>query len=194
MLFRSADTSADAADRPAFERLVRYVLRPLISADRLTARPDGRVEYHFRRPDPSGRTSWVTDGPTWCRRLATLIPPRRSHTTRFHGDLSSAHAWRSRVVPSHPTGAEPASTITPPPTSMMLARRLDWAALLRRVFGDEVTQCPRCGDALRVLAFITDINVTAHILEHLGLTSDVVRIAPARAPPDALVSELEFGA
>jgi hypothetical protein len=76
---------------------------------------------------------------------------------------------------------------------MMLARRLDWAALLRRVFGDEVTQCPRCGDALRVLAFITDPRVTAHILEHLGLTADPVPIAPARAPPDDPVSELEFG-
>ncbi|MBA3393176.1 MAG: transposase [Deltaproteobacteria bacterium] len=193
-----ADTSVDAADRPALERLVRYVLRPLISADRLTARPDGRVEYHFRRPDPSGRTSWVTDGSTWCRRLATLIPPRRSHTTRFHGVLSSAHGWRSRVVPS-PTAAQPASTSTstststPPTSSAMLARRLDWAALLRRVFGDEVTQCPRCGDALRVLAFITDPRVTAHILEHLGLICDAVPISPARAPPDDPISEFEFG-
>ena len=31
----------------------------MISADRLTVRPDGRVEYHFRRPDPTGRTSRV---------------------------------------------------------------------------------------------------------------------------------------
>ena len=77
---------------------------------------------------------------------------------------------------------------------MMLARRLDWAALLRRVFGDEVTQCPRCGDALRVLAFITEPRVTAHILEYLGLSSDVVPIAPARAPPDDPVSELDVGA
>jgi len=87
-----------------------------------------------------------------------------------------------------------ASTITPTPTSMVLARRLDWAALLRRVFGDEVTQCPRCGDALRVIAFITELHVTARILEHLGLTSDVVPIAPARAPPDDPVSELELDA
>jgi len=178
--------------RPLGIRGFRYVLRPLISADRLTVRPDGRVEYRFRRPDPSGRTSWVTDGATWCRRLATLIPPRRSHTTRFHGVLSSAHVWRARVVPS-PSAARPKSTSTPPTSSAMrLARRLDWAALLRRVFGDEVTQCPRCGDALRVLAFITDLRVTAHILEHLGLTSDAVPIAPARAPPEDPVSELEF--
>jgi hypothetical protein len=192
-----ADTSVDAADRPALERLVRYVLRPLISADRLTARPDGRVEYHFRRPDPSGRTSWVTDGATWCRRLATLIPPRRSHTTRFHGVLSSAHAWRSRVVPSPPTAAEPPPTSTPP-TPMLLARRLDWAALLRRVFGDQVTQCPRCGDHLRVLAFITDPVVTGRILDHLGLASEQVLVAPARAGPDQAgpdqaLPELDFG-
>ena len=76
---------------------------------------------------------------------------------------------------------------------MRLARRLDWAALLRRVFGDQVTQCPRCGDALRVLAFITDPRVTADILEHLGLTSAAVPIAPARGPPDHPGDELEFG-
>ena len=188
-----ADTVVDAGDRPALERLVRYVLRPLISAERLTVRADGRVEYKFRRPDPSGRTSWVTDGPTWCRRLATLIPPRRSHTTRFHGVLSSAHAWRARIVPAPPTAAKPATTPTPPST-MMLARSLDWAALLRRVFGEQVTQCPRCGDQLRVLAFITDPRITAHILDHLGLTSDFVPIAPARAPPCDPASELDFGA
>lgn len=174
-----ANTSVDAADRPALERLARYLLRPLISADRLTQRPDGRVEYHFRRPDPTGRTSWVTDGPSWCRRLATLIPPRRTHTTRFHGVLSSAHRWRDGVVPE--LEVQPAAT---PPAPMMLARRLDWSALLRRVFGDDVTQCPRCGDSLRVLAFITHPEVTARILDHLGLASAVPRIAPARAPPD----------
>ena len=32
-----------------------------------------------------------------------------------------------------------------------------------------------------VLAFITDLRVTAHILEHLGLASDAVPIAPARS-------------
>ena len=75
---------------------------------------------------------------------------------------------------------------------MILARRLDWAALLSRVFGDEVTRCPRCGDDLRVIAFITDPNVTAQILEHLGLRSDALPISSARAPPDDPVSELEF--
>lgn len=175
-----ANTSVDAADRTALERLARYMLRPMITANRLTERPDGRVEYHFRRPDPTGRTSLVTDGPTWCRRLATLIPPRRSHTTRFHGVLSSAHRWRARIVPTPLSIADPSS----PPTLMTIAHRLDWGSLLRRVFGQDVTRCPRCGDHLRVLAFLTHPDVTVRILDHLGLASTVPPISPARAPPD----------
>jgi hypothetical protein len=177
-----ANTSVDAADRGALERLCRYLLRPMISADRLLVRPDGRVEYRFRRPDPTGRTSWVTDGPTWCRRLATLIPPRRRHTTRFHGILASAHRWRARVVPTPTPLTEPADANTP--TAMMLARRLDWASLLRRVWGPDVTTCPRCGDILRVLVFVTHPDITERILDHLGLATVVPPIAPARAPPD----------
>lgn len=54
---------------------------------------------------------------------------------------------------------------------LTIARRLDWASLLRRVFGDQVTQCPKCPHQLRVLAFLTDPVVTARILEHLDITS-----------------------
>jgi hypothetical protein len=64
------------------------------------------------------------------------------------------------------------------------ARRLDWASLLRRVWGDDVTICPRCTGPLRVIAFITDPSVTARILDHLDLVPDPLRITPARAPPD----------
>ena len=68
----------------------------------------------------------------------------------------------------------------------MLARRLDWAALLRRVWGPDVTTCPQCGDRLRVLALLSHPEVTAPILAHLGIASAIPPLAPARAPPDQL--------
>jgi hypothetical protein len=70
------------------------------------------------------------------------------------------------------------------PTRCILARRLDWASLLERVFGPDVTECPRCGDRLRVLAFITDPDATTRILAHLGLPAATPTVAPARAPPE----------
>ena len=81
MDFRSTPTPPSTPPTAAVARLARNILRPIITADRVTVRTDGRVQYTFRKPDPSGRTSWVTDGPAWCSRLATLLPPRRGHPT-----------------------------------------------------------------------------------------------------------------
>jgi hypothetical protein len=99
---------------------------------------------YFRKPDPTGRTSWVTDGPTWCRRIATLIPPR-------------AHKLRAFIVPSPTSVTDPWGTDSP--TAMTVARHLDWASLLRRVWGSDVTTCPSCVDTLGMLAFITHPDV-----------------------------------
>ena len=51
----------------------------------------------------------------------------------------------------------------------VLARRLDWAALLLRVFAIDVLECPRCQGRMRVLAFITEPDAVERILQHLDL-------------------------
>ena len=180
-----AATFVPPDDRAALERLLRYILRPAVVAERISLRDDGRVELAFRKPDPTGRTSWVTDGVELCRRLATLIPPKRVHGVRYHGVFSGAHKLRRHIVPTAPLDADGGAPQAAPSMSV-LARRLDWAALLERVFGPDVTQCPRCGDRLSVLAFITDPDVTSRILAHLGLDTEpgLPPLAPARAPPE----------
>lgn len=50
-----------------------------------------------------------------------------------------------------------------------------WAALLQRVFQVDALRCPRCGQAMRLIAAIEDPAVARRILECLKL--------PARAPP-----------
>ena len=69
------------------------------------------------------------------------------------------------------------------PPATVLARRLDWAQLLRRVFAVDVTRCPRCPGRLRVIAFITSPPLVATILAHLGLPTVPPSVAPARGPP-----------
>jgi hypothetical protein len=60
--------------------------------------------------------------------------------------------------------------------------RIDWATLLRRVWGFDVLTCPRCGDFLRMIATITDRSAIVRILEHLGLPTDEPRPHRARDP------------
>ena len=53
--------------------------------------------------------------------------------------------------------------------------RMNWARLLKRVFGIDIEHCPQCGGALKIIAAIEEPAVIVRILTHLGL--------PARAPP-----------
>jgi hypothetical protein len=92
--------------------------------------------------------------------LAAIVPPARRHDVRYHGVLASAHALRGHVVADLVPDADAAGkNPAPPRPGVALARRLDWASLLQRVWGDDVTTCPRCHGSLRVLAFITQPDV-----------------------------------
>ena len=64
------------------------------------------------------------------------------------------------------------------------AGRTSWAKLLRRVFKVDVSVCPTCGGAMKIVGFITDPEQVAHALGGTGM-------AP-RAPPRASSSQLEL--
>jgi hypothetical protein len=61
-------------------------------------------------------------------------------------------------------------------------RRLPWADLLKRVFGDDVLQCP-CGGRRKMVAFIPGPQMAQEILAALKIQSARLWIAKARAPP-----------
>ena len=59
-------------------------------------------------------------------------------------------------------------------------RSLDWAALLRRVYGPAALTCPRCQGQLEIIAFIEDKKVVRTILDHLGIPATGPPMAPPR--------------
>ena len=81
----------------------------------------------------------------------------------------------------------PCSRWTAGPSSFMLTLtcRLLWAELFRRVFREDLLVCPRCDGKVVVLTAALEPTVARLILAHLGLPTDPVRIARARAPPQA---------
>ncbi len=89
--------------------------------------------------------------------------------------------WRGRRVggaaPAAGAESNAAAATSPGPAG----RR--WADLMRRAFEVDVLACPRCGGRLRLVALLEVSTVTARILRHLGLPSEVPAARPARAPP-----------
>jgi hypothetical protein len=64
-----------------------------------------------------------------------------------------------------------------------------WAMLLARIYDALALVCPRCGSAMRIIAFITHVADVKRILEHIGEVSEPPSVSPSRAPPQ---EEFEF--
>ena len=59
--------------------------------------------------------------------------------------------------------------------------RQRWAELLRRIFEVDPLRCPRCGEAMRIVAVITEPAVIDRILTHLRRPATPSR--RSREPP-----------
>ena len=108
----------------------------------------------------------------------------------YHGVLGARAAWRPEVVPRpasrHDGTIDPvdeACAIATPDSARSRARGDGWAALMKRAFGYDVLDCPRCGGQLRLIALIEEAAVIGRILRYLGLATDLPVARPARAPP-----------
>ncbi|MBI4702055.1 MAG: transposase [Deltaproteobacteria bacterium] len=111
----------------------------------------------MKKPWRDGTTALVFERLDLIGRPCAMVPPPWFHLTRFHGVLASAAALRAQVVQSPPPGSE----LGPGPQDEQLelfggggARaptRKPWAWLLRHVFAEDVTVCPKCGERLRWL-------------------------------------------
>ena len=78
---------------------------------------------------------------------AALVPPPRFHLLRYHGVL--APRARDRIVPAQPV-AEP-SAADGDTSAPSCVHRLGWAALLARVLGADLSECPAAAVRVRGL-------------------------------------------
>lgn len=194
-----ANTSVRAGDRAGLERLLRYGGRPALAHKRLSLTAAGKVCYRLRKPYYTGQTEVVLEPVVFLRRLAALVPPARQNQVRYYGLLAAQARDRDRLlalVPrgdgdrgaddagAHGAGTDVVSEDAAEPRSGG-GYRMRWAQLLARVFGHQVLTCPTCGQARTIIAAITERDVAAKLLAHLGLPTDVPEFAQARPPPQA---------
>ena len=111
-------------------------------------------------PDkPTGPTagSETLDVLEFLARVASHIPNKGQVLQRYYGWYAS----RTRGIRRR-AGTEGQQTVyaASVPVPLREARRR-WAELLRRIFEVEPLECPRCGQAMRIVAFITEPQVPA---------------------------------
>ena len=179
-----------AGQRDRLERVCRDVLRPPVASERLTLTADGHVRLALRQPWADGTTHVVFDPVEFLGRLAVLVPRPRVNLILSYGVLGARAAWRPEVVPRPASRHDPTSdpvdagcATATPDSARSRARGQCWAALMKRTFGFDVLDCPRCGGRLRLIALIEEAAAIGRILRHLSLPPDLPVARPARAPP-----------
>ena len=97
--------------------------------------------------------------------------------------MQSNARHRHLIVPRH---TSPISTEQSDNMSEASTAPMTWMARLNRVFGIDLSMCPKCGGKLRVIGEVTDPKTIARILEH-GEQRERHERGP-RAPPVLLAS------
>jgi hypothetical protein len=99
----------------------------------------------------------------------------------------SSQAVAPRKVPPRPPSTAPPpvpADPSPPPRRRrregIREERTPWAELLRRTFGLNVLDCPRCHGRMEPIASIEDPEVIRKILGAMGLPGEPPRASPAR--------------
>ena len=181
-----ADVSIRAHERERLEKLSRYIARPPVAETRLYRTQSGQIAYRVKRMWSDGTQALLFSPMEFMEKLAALIPQPRIHLARFHGVLAPHHAWREGVVP-RAESAEPGEQAhrerEGAKARSSAKHRLTWAELLKRVFQIDLTVCPDCGGAVKLVAAIVDRRIVRKILEDVGLPADPPPVTPARAPP-----------
>jgi Putative transposase len=108
-------------------------------------------------------------------RIAALVLPPRTHRHRYFGVLA----------PNLPLRAVVAALAAPMQASIKYAvpAHYLWAVLIARIYEVFPLLCPICGGQMRIIAFITHSADIRRILDHIGMESQPLHIAPARGPP-----------
>ena len=103
--------------------------------------------------------------------LTSFIPEKGQQIVRYYGYYSSKARGQRRKRQQSSTDITPLRTTLPETEQDDFGRhsRRAWARLIRKVYLADPLTCPKCGDTLRIIAFIEDPPVIEKILRHLML-------------------------
>ena len=191
-----------AGDREGIERLGQYMARGPFSLGRLVRiTPSGQVIYRAEKegpqrfPEPASpdlfggapRNFQVFQPLDFLAELIQHIPNKGEHLIRYYGHYSNkARGLRAKKVSSQRNDLSAGQTDDRPPPKADSRR---WAMLIQKVYEADPLLCPRCGETMKIIAFIEghQKDVIRKILEHCGLWQDPPASSPApkpaRAPP-----------
>jgi hypothetical protein len=177
-----------AEDRAFATRLARYCARAPVALERLAYQAEtGTVTYQSDKASGPTAGNETLDPLAFLARAASHIPNKGQVLQRYYGWYANRTRGRRRRAgapePGPRTESTPVGDAAASSPALRAARRR-WAELVRRIFEVDPLRCPRCGESMRVVGFITQGHVIDRILTHLRRHAPRP-LGPGSRPPAA---------
>ncbi len=165
------------------ERVGKYMIRPLLSLERLSfVEPEGKVGYRYGQ---GARETETMDYLELIARVTSHIPDKGQVTVRYYGLYANAHRGKVRKAS---LAAFPLRIVE---EELRRVPSKGWAAMIRKVYEVDPMVCPRCGGAMKVVAFLTENAVVDKIIEHLKLTFVAAKPPPSQVAFQELLMDAD---
>ena len=202
----------DAGYTSGLERVAAYMVRCPFSLDRMVSvSDDGQVVYRAEKAECQSfpilgdgkllrgvsRNFEVFDPLEFLAEITQHIPDPGMQMVRYYGWYSNKmrgqRAKRAEAATPDPAAIETDDEDTP----YRKLARMRWAALIKRVYEMNPLLCPKCGGAMKIVAFIEkrdQADVIEKILKHCGLWERPASRAPPQAtgPPVQPLLDLSY--
>lgn len=178
----SVHSKVRAKSRKEAERVGKYMIRPLLSLERLSfSEKEGQVIYRYGK---DAQEMERMDYLEFIARVTSHIPDKGQVTIRYSGLYANAH--RGKVRKSE-AGVHKLLIIE---EECPRIPRRGWAEMIKKVYEVNPMACPQCQGEMRIIAFLTDYSVVDRIINHLKPTF----VAERPPPPQMAFQELFMAA
>ena len=167
------------------ERVGKYMIRPLLSLERLSFdEKEAKVCYRYgESPEEVERMDYLV----FIARVTSHIPDKGQVTVRYYGLYANAHRGRVKKASLE---AFPLQMVE---DELRRQPAKGWAEIIRKVYEVDPLICPQCGGQMRIIAFLTDHAVVDRIINHLKLTFVAQRPPPPRIAYQEVLMAAETG-
>jgi hypothetical protein len=171
-----------AKTRHEAERVGKYMIRPLLSLERLSLdEREGQVGYRYGK---SAQEIERMDYLEFIARTTSHIPDKGQVTVRYYGLYANAHRGKVKKTSLAPVALGMIEEeLRPIPAK-------GWAEMIRKVYEVDPMLCPQCGGQMKTISFLTDYAVVDRIIHHLKLTF----VAERPPPPQIAYQEVLMAA
>ena len=161
-----------------------YMARGPISNDRIQLLDNGKVQVKLKTQWSDGTTHLQFTPHELLEKLTALIPPPKSHLTRWSGAFAPASPLRNRIILK--PEVKKAFQFSDDPINNRGSA--SWAKLLERVFKIDVTSCSKCKGKLHPVCAVQDPDQIQRYLKHIGLP----HLPPEKPPAKSQSLDYEF--